>query len=175
MNLNIPRLVFNMILLLAIQLVLLDSISIGGWADPKIYVVSFLAFPVFFSKHLLILIAFIIGLCMDIMMGTLGIHVTACILTAYIRPHVLAFLKTKDGYNNIDIPSIKLHGLSWYIAFLSLTILPFHLFLFFFEKFSLQHFFWTFFRSLVCGSIAIVLILIIHVVFQSKRLKDDRF
>ncbi len=135
MNLNIPKLVFNLVLLLVLQLVLLDSISLGRWADPKIYVLSFIAFPVFFSKHLLLLVAFLIGLFMDIMMGTLGIHVSACLLTAYIRPHVLAFLRPKDGYNSMDIPSVKVHGISWYIAFLSWTLLPFHLFLFFFEKF----------------------------------------
>jgi rod shape-determining protein MreD len=175
MNLNIPKFALNFVILIVLQTVLLDSLSLNRFLDPKVYAIAFLSFPVFFPKHLLLLVAFVVGLVMDVLTGTMGVHTSACLASAFIRPYILNFLKPKEGYNNLDEPDLKSHGLSWYIGYLTWTIIPFHLFLFYFEAFSLANFFGTFWRALICGLMAIFLIVIVRVILQPKALKNDQF
>lgn len=175
MNLNIPKFALSFIFLVLVQTVFLDSLTLNRFLDPKIYALAFLSFPVFFSKHILLLVAFFTGMVMDVLTGTMGIHTSACLVTAYFRPYILDFLKPKEGYSNIDYPDLKTHGLSWYIIYLLWTLLPFHICLFYFEYFSFSNFFGTLWRGLICGLIAVFLIIVVRVIFQPKSLKNDQF
>lgn len=175
MSPDIVRYIWRIIILLLVQTILINSLSVNRWIDPQIYILAFIDFPIFFSSHFLLLIAIFVGLMMDMLLGTLGIHALACLVTAYIRPFVLRLLKPKDGYDSLEYPNLKSHGWPWYFTFCMIQLFAFHFSLFFVEKYSLQGFFGTFFRAITCSLIAVIVVMMFKFFRQTKSIKDDRF
>ncbi len=106
------------------------------------------------------LLALLLGVAVDVFSDTLGMHSSATIFLAFVRPSILNFLAPRDGYEPSQIPSVNDMGLSWFIAYVSICTLLHHLFLFFMEVFSFAEFFTTVGRALASTVFTIVLIMI---------------
>ena len=79
------------VVLLALQIFIFNNINFNGYINPYPYVLYILLYPVNANKNLLLLGSFALGIVMDMFMNTGGVHTTACIVLAFLRPTILKF------------------------------------------------------------------------------------
>lgn len=159
----LPRYILTFVILVLVQVLLMNNIQLGGYLNPYIYVLFLLSLPFETPKWGLLVLGFLLGLTIDLFSHTVGMHTSACVFMAFLRPMVLRSLEPRDGYETESQPSVRDYGLSWYFKYSSILILAHHLFLFYIEIFKLDNFFHTFSRAVLSGAFSLILILFVKV------------
>lgn len=157
---TVPKYIFNFILLVFLQVFILNNIQFSGYINPYIYVVFILTLPFETPKWLLLVLAFLIGITIDTFSHTLGMHSSATVFMAFLRPFVLEIIAPRDGYESETYPQLRYYGGNWFLKYAAILVFAHHLFLFYIEVFRLSDFFATFFRALLSSIFSIFLILI---------------
>lgn len=133
-----------------------------------IYPMAILLLPVKTTRSLLLIIAFVFGICLDIFYDSPGIHAAALVFTAYVRNIVIALLEPFSGYNIDDVPTIKQLGFSWFISYISILLLI-HFFVYFsIEAFSFVYIFEIFLSSVFSFICSFIVVMIIQFIFNTK-------
>lgn len=91
MNSNFLINIFRFIILVGLQVLVFNNIKFFGYLDPFPYVLFIILYPVNSNKSLFLLSSFLLGLTLDMFGDTGGIHATACLILAYIRPSIFKF------------------------------------------------------------------------------------
>jgi rod shape-determining protein MreD len=91
MNSNFLTNIFRFIILIALQILVFNNIKLFGYLNPFPYVLFIILYPVNSNKSLLLLSSFLLGLTLDMFSDTGGIHATACLILAFIRPYIFKF------------------------------------------------------------------------------------
>ena len=91
MNSSLILNIFRFIVLIALQILVFNNIKLFGYLDPFPYVLFIILYPVNSNKSLFLFMSFLLGLTLDMFSDTGGIHATACLLVAYIRPSIFKF------------------------------------------------------------------------------------
>jgi rod shape-determining protein MreD len=91
MNNNFILNIIRFIVLLTIQIVVLEQVKFGGWINPYLYVLFIILYPINSNKSGFIAASFCLGLIMDLFCDSGGVHATASLLLAYLRPSFLKF------------------------------------------------------------------------------------
>lgn len=137
---KVHKYIIHFIVLVLLQVLILNNIQISNYFNPFIYILFILILPIDLNKSLLLLLGFIMGITIDIFSDTLGLHASACVFLAYIRPHILNSITTKDDNEPGVSPGISINGALWFVKYIILTTLVHHLFLFMVEVFSFSNF-----------------------------------
>ncbi|MFO7827023.1 MAG: rod shape-determining protein MreD [Bacteroidales bacterium] len=157
---TVPKYLFNFILLVFLQVFILNNIQFSGYINPYIYVVFILTLPFEIPKWLLLVLAFIMGITIDIFSHTIGMHSSATVFMAFLRPFVLEIIAPRDGYESETYPQLKYYGGSWFLKYTAILVFAHHLFLFYIEVFRFSDFFATMTRAILSSIFSIFLILI---------------
>lgn len=160
------------ILLVLIQVLVLNNIQLSGFINPFLYILFILWLPIETNKVLVMFLAFLIGFSVDIFGDTVGMHASACVFLAFVRPSILQFLAPRDGYDLIQTPSISEFGLVWFLTYAAIGTVLHHIFLFTVEIFRFSEFFSTLGRALLSSIFTLILILItqfFHYNSEEKR------
>ncbi|MDP4183988.1 MAG: rod shape-determining protein MreD [Bacteroidota bacterium] len=148
------------IFLVLIQVLILNNIHLGHLITPFFYFLFILLLPFETPRYLQLLLAFFLGLTIDMFTDTAGTHAFACVLAAYARPSILGLLASRDTYESGSLPRVSTLGQSWFFRYALLMVLIHHFALFYLEVFSFSGFFGTFLRALVSSFFTIILILL---------------
>ena len=162
----LPRYIIYFILLVLIQVFVLNNIQLGGFLNPYLYVLFILLLPFEIPNWLLLIVAFLLGLTIDLFSNTIGMHCSATVFMAFLRPYVLKIISPRDGYESETLPQLKFYGPAWYIRYSIILVFAHHLFLFYIEVFKLSYFFTTFVRVILNTILTIILILISQYFFS---------
>ena len=157
----LPRYIITFVLLVLAQVLLLSNVQLSGYLNPYIYVLFVLSLPFETPRWALLVLAFLLGLTIDLFSHTVGMHASATVFMAFFRPALLRSMEPRDGYQLETYPSIRDYGLKWYFQYAGILILVHHLFLFYVEVFKLDLFFQTLSRALLSTVFSLVLILFI--------------
>jgi rod shape-determining protein MreD len=160
MIIEILYIVLRFVLLMAIQVLVLNNVQLGGMINPFLYVMFLLTLPIQIPNPLLLVIAFVTGATIDIFQNTMGMHASACLLMAYMRPGWLKMIAPRDGYEADASPGIRKFGLRWFIVYCSVMLLIHHILLFNIEMFRFSEFFNTLTRAILSSLVTLVLIVI---------------
>lgn len=127
MNKTITNNVIRFLGLLFIQVLILKRISIG-WEG--FFYVNVILFPLFIlllpfrtSRPAELLLAFLIGICVDAYYESLGIHASASVFTAFMRPFILSWLEPREGYNVNHSPTLERMKFPWFFRYASILLL----------------------------------------------------
>jgi len=169
---TVPRYLLNFILLVLLQVFVLNNIQFSGYINPYIYVVFILTLPFETPKWLLLVLAFLMGISIDVFSNTPGMHSSATVFMAFLRPFVLKIIAPRDGYEPETSPHLRYYGGNWFLKYAAILVFAHHLFLFYIEVFRFSDFFATLLRAVLSSSFSIVLILIGQYFFRkdTKRL-----
>ena len=157
---DLLRYIFWFILMLLLQVVFLNNVQLGGLVNPFLYIAFIMVLPVRIPGVVLLLIAFMLGLIIDMFSNTMGMHAAACVFMAYARPAVLKLIAPRDGYDAESAPSIREQGIYWFVVYVAIMTLLHHLLLFYIEVFRLTEFFSTLARVLLSSVATTAVILI---------------
>ncbi len=171
-NRAIAPLLFQLVLLaLAQGLIFKDfSMGIGGYRyfHILIYPILVITMPFGVSRPVQLLLAFLLGLFVDIFYESPGIHASACVFTAYVRPVVLNWFEPREGYNANHVPSLQQYGAAWYIRYAG-TMMFLHLFVYYsVDAFTYYYILDILLRTLSSFVISMVFVIMVAYIFKSK-------
>ena len=151
---NILRFIF----LILLQVFILDNIQFMGYINPMIYVLFILSLPVRFPKWALLILAFIMGLIIDVFSNTAGMHSFALVFADFLRTPVINIFTSIDEGSN-PTPSFHTFGVSAYVKYVVILVLIHHFILFFIESFSFLHLTLLIPKIIISSTVTILLIL----------------
>ena len=78
-----------------------------------------------------LLLAFLLGISIDVFYDSLGMHAGASVFTAYARLWLLRIMEPRGGYDPNHFPNKNMMGITWYLQFAGILMFI-HLFVYFF-------------------------------------------
>ena len=88
----LSRNIIRFLFLVFIQVLVFNNIQVSGLINPYIYVIFILLLPFETPKWAILGLAFLLGISVDLFTNTPGMHSTATVLMAFLRPYVLSII-----------------------------------------------------------------------------------
>lgn len=127
---NFLRAVF----LLALQVLVLKQINIGGadfnYITIFLYPVFLMFLPMSTPVWLMMVIGFFYGYSIDFFSDSIGMHAAASVFTCYFRAPLLRLLEPPGGYKQGVSPTRNRMGFPWFLRYAGIFMLL-HIFIFF--------------------------------------------
>lgn len=162
--LNISR----FILLLAVQIAIFNNMNFLGYIIPLPYILFIILYPVNGNRSGLLLASFLLGLTMDLFSNSGGIHATACLVLAYMRPTIFKFsFGVSYEYQTIKLNDVLTPER---FSFIMMSVIIHHITLFILEAFQVN-FFWDILLRTVLSTVFTIIscIIIIYLIKPNKR------
>ncbi len=156
------------VLLMLIQVLIMNNIGFSGYVNPFVYLLFIILLPLEIPAWILLIIAFFTGLTVDLFTATAGLHTSATVFVAFVRPYILRVIAPREGYEQGDEPGIAKNGFRWFILYVVLMVFIHHFALFYIEVFRLKQFFYTFARVILSSLFSIFFIVIIQILIIRK-------
>ncbi len=152
-----------------LQLYVLNHLMIFHTATPFAFLLFLLMLPVDTPKPVMYLLAFGMGLIIDIFSDSYatGLHTFSTLMAIAARARVLQLLGA-SGARGIDEFSFANQSLIWYIAYILPLIFIHNLAYFFLETFTFEHFFYTFFKVLANTAYTFLVCYLLCIIFYRK-------
>lgn len=172
--------VVNFVVIMLVQIVLLNDVMIKSsltlWHVPVfipiIYPLIILLLPVNIPNTLLLFIGFICGLTMDMFSNTPGMHASACLLIAFMRPYVLnLFLQQQLKELGGTVPSLYKLGFNSFLMYCFIMIFTHHFYFYTLQFWSFKSILVILYKTLLSGVLSIILIVLSQVLFAKKEIK----
>ncbi|TVR76637.1 MAG: hypothetical protein EA409_13275 [Saprospirales bacterium] len=172
MNERVSKYVAWGLVLALLQIFIFRGINFG-WGD--FYYVHILVYPVFIMilpintpRTYVLLIAFFLGLLLDIFYLTPGIHSSALVFMAFIRTPLLNLLEPRGGYKVNSSPTPYHLKFNWFLGYASLMLFAHHLFYFSVEFFSIAHLLHIWMKTIFSFFFSMSFLLAFSIIFNPK-------
>ena len=138
----ISRNIIRFFVLVLLQILIFKRLNLGwgqfNYIQIIIYPLFLFLLPINISKVWILVLGFVLGLTIDAFYDSPGLHASASVFTAFIRPFILSQLEPRGGYKINAVPSKKDFGLNWFSRYVSLMLIFHLLFYFATEAFTLS-------------------------------------
>lgn len=149
--------------LVLVQILLLNKIYLFGLATPFVYVYFILVLDKEVDKNALMLLAFVLGLVVDVFCNTPGVNAGASVLLAFSRERLLRLFMPREEFENFE-PGIRSMGIWPFLRYAFLAVLLHHSALFLLEAFSFAHIGYLLLRILCSALLTVMLVMSIEFV-----------
>ena len=153
------------VLLVALQVFVLNRITLFGKYTPVIYPVFVMFYPFFRNKYQFLLLSFLLGLSVDAFLYTWGINAFATTVIAYFR--TLIFRTSTD--TSTDFFSFQSLQWSQFLFFILMSILIHQFLVQYIEIFKFSRFFDVFLNVLATSAISFIFIFIYALALKIKQ------
>lgn len=131
---NIKRF-WQVLLLLALQVLLMNHIHFMGYGSPLVYVALLLYFPANANRVLILFWAFFMGFLVDMFSNTPGISAASLTFVAFLQPGWLKMWIPKDSLEDMN-PNYSSMGVWNHLRYFTVMLVIHHVIYFFLESFS---------------------------------------
>ena len=157
--------ILMIVFLVALQIFVLNRITLFGQYTPVLYPVFVMFYPFFRNRFVFLALSFLLGLGIDAFLGTWGINALATTIVAYFR--TVIFRTSTD--TSTDFFSFDSLQWSQFVLFILSSIFMHQLIVQYVEFFKFSKFFEVFLNILVTSLISFVFILIYAMAFKIKQ------
>jgi len=147
--------------LVALQVFVLDNVHFMGVFLPLIYIYALLRWPSDMSSGLVVVLGFFLGLSVDILSNTPGMHASATTLIGFLRYPVLRLFVSKEDLGSRDVTERSL-GMGAYWKYAFLLVIIHHTVLFSLESFSFVNWMLLLTKIPVCSLLTFIFIFAIE-------------
>jgi len=133
------------VVLLVVQVLFLNQIQFSGYINPYIYILFIMLLPVSIPRYAIMLLAFFMGLSVDIFSNSLGVHSAASVFIAYLRPGIIRVITNREE-DLSEYPGLAQTGFRWFLGYAAIVVLLHHFALFYLEVFTFANFLNTLYR-----------------------------
>lgn len=163
------RNIFYFVVLLLVQVLILDQISLSIYANAFVYVLFIMMLPIETNKYFVLFLGLFMGLCVDVFGSTFGLHASAGLLVAFFRPFVLRIYSPHDGYESNKQLSIRNYGLMWFVKYAISLIIVHHVWLYFFECLSVANILQTLAKIGISSLATLFVSTLFHLLLMSRK------
>ncbi|MGC4129739.1 MAG: rod shape-determining protein MreD [Bergeyella sp.] len=157
--------ILSIIFLIALQIFVLNRITLFGQYTPVLYPVFVMFYPFFRNRYQFLALSFVLGLGIDAFLYTWGINAFATTLIAYFR--TVIFRTSTD--TSTDFFSFLTLQWSQFLFFIFSSIFLHQLIVQYLEFFKLSRFFDIFVNVLAASGISFIFILLYALLFKIKQ------
>lgn len=151
---------FRFIIVLLIQIFILNNIYLHNFIVPVLYLFFVIKLPFTTPKVVSVLLAFLMGITIDLFSGTPGINAAATTAVAFLRPSIIKIILPKINKDSGLSPSISDIGFLNFSGY-SLSMIFVHcIFLMLLDVFSFQDFGQTCLRIITSTAISLLIIVL---------------
>jgi len=161
--------IIRFIVLVFLQVFLLKNITLYNLSTPYLYILFILLLPFEVPNILLFLLAFIIGLTVDMFYNTPGLHAASSVLLAFARVLFISITVQKEGFDNEPEPTLSLMGFRWFFTYAVILTLLHHFFLFNLEVFRFSEIQYTLSRVVLSTAFTVFLMLMSGLLFYRSK------
>ena len=170
MNANkIFLLVGGFIIYLLVQILVLKNLVFFGAAFCFLYILYLLLLPIETKTIPTLLIAFVMGLTVDLFYDTLGIHTASLLTIAFIRRPWIKILTPTGGYDEDLQPSLLNMGFGWFTTYSLPLLIIFNSFFFFIESMGIDLFIPIVQKIIASAIFIFVMSIIVQLLFYRRR------
>ncbi len=130
--------IIRLFLIIFLQVFILSQIEIGQGIHIMIYPLFILLLPFDLKPILVLLIAFVMGIVIDSLSNTGGLHASSLLTMALFRPVVYKMFSPRDGYEGIYSGTMYEMGKIWFLKVSIILLTIHHIWFFMFEQFSVN-------------------------------------
>jgi hypothetical protein len=116
-----------------------------------------------------LIIAFVVGLVIDIFSNTAGLHASACVLIAFLRSYILKILFPTRGLETELVISLEGLGTERFIRYIVIMTFTHHLYLFFIEAGTIQFFLNTSLKVVSSVLFTSLVVFLMHIYLKSLQ------
>jgi hypothetical protein len=160
---------FLVLLLGLVQIFFLKNLALFGLAFGFLYLLGILLLPTSIQSFPLMLIAFLMGLAIDVFYETIGMHAAASTLMAFLRPIWLKVTSPSGGYDEIEEPSLSELGLGRFISYSFPLIFIFSVAFFIADQWGTGSFFGVINKSILSSIFTLLLVILVQLLFFKKK------
>lgn len=164
MNRNL-KYILSFVSLVVLQVLVLNNFQLFGYLNPKVYPLFILTLPPKINRALLLFIAFGLGLTIDVFENSGGVHASATLFLAFVRPLLLRIITT-PGSNDVTKLNLGFLGIPKFISYMIPAILLHHLWLFTLEAFTFNNYYLVLYETLISSAFSILLIFTLELLFN---------
>lgn len=152
-----------------LQVFVLNAIEPGFGIYIMIYPLFIAIMPFNYNIFSVLTISFILGFTIDIFSNTFGLHASAALTTAILRPTLYKYFSPRDGYDNLKQPTILDMGFRWHFMTFGSLLLIHYLWFFGLESFRIDEVFTIVKKTFLSGVITLVLCFTLQYIFFKKE------
>jgi len=167
--LHIIRFVF----ILLLQVLVLNQLEIGFGIQIFIYPLFIFLLPVELGVFPLMFLAFGMGIAIDSMSDTYGLHTSSLLAFAYFRPAILKLFSPRDGYDALLETNILNMGRNWFIKTFGLLLLIHHFWFFLLELFKINEILIVLQKTLISGTVSFLICILLQYLFIRNSKKNE--
>lgn len=154
-----------------IQVVILNQVELGAGTLIMIYPLFIALLPVDINIFLLLFLSFALGISIDAMSNTYGLHASSLVLLAYFRPIIFKAFAPRDGYE-IDLePNIHTMGYNWFLRTFGILLLIHHFWFFLMELFRFDEILYVIQKTVLSFPLSLALCVLIQFLIIRKPTK----
>lgn len=162
---------FTLLLLILglVQIFLLKNLALFGIALGFLYLLGILILPSSIQTIPLMLIAFVLGLSLDVFYETIGMHTAAATAMAFVRPLWLKATSPTGGYDEAEVPSISEIGVGRFVSYSFPLILLYSLIFFIADQWGTGSLWSILNKSLFSSIFTTLLVILVQLLFFKRR------
>jgi hypothetical protein len=145
--------------LVLVQVLIFNQVQFSGFFNPYAYLLFIILLPLSTPRYLILILAFLLGLIIDIFSNSLGVHSAATVFAAYARPLVIRLISNRED-DKSDYPGLHQNKLIWFVNYVLIMVLLHHTVLFYLEVYTFTNFFNTFYRVILSSLFSIIIIVL---------------
>jgi hypothetical protein len=156
------------ILLLAAQVIIFNNFNFLGYINPYPYILFIILYPVNSNKTGLLVASFLLGLSVDMFCNSGGVHASACLVLAFVRPSIFKF---SFGLS-YEYQTVKLNDVltPQRFSFILLAVIIHHFVLFLLEIFQIGFILEIGLKTILSTLFTLILcIVIIYLIKPNRR------
>lgn len=166
---RIISLLVGFFIYLAIQVLFFKNMVIFGSAFCFLYIVYILLLPLEMKVIPTLLIAFVLGLGVDIFYDTMGIHTASLLVIGFVRSSWIKTLTPTGGYDEDLQPTFLNMGLGWFFTYSLPLIAIHHLLFFFIESWGTELFLPVITKTIASAIFVFTMSIITQLLFYKRR------
>lgn len=151
-----------------LQSLVFNQLGIGFGINPMIYPLFIILLPLSTGIIPSLLLAFAMGLAIDGISNTYGLHTSSLLLVAYLRPIIYEIYSPREGYDPMKETNYFNMGPRWFFFAVGSLLLIHHLWFFALEIFKLNEFFYTMRKVILSAPVSLLFCILLQFVFIPK-------
>ncbi len=166
---NSIKYAFLFIFLVLLQAGVLSHLNLFGFLNPFLYIYLLITLPLNTPRVYMLWIGFVLGLSIDMLLNTPGLHTIPSTLIAFIRNQVAQKSVVRGELEGIKVPTVFTMGFTAFVTYATVLVFIHHSVLFFLDAFGFNHFFATILNIIYSSLLTMSLIILIQFLFVSRK------
>ncbi len=121
------------------------------------------------ARHYVTIIAFLLGLIIDLFYDTVGVHAFALTAMGYARGIILLYLEPRGGYQLTMGPTRQSMGINWLMAYTAISMIIFVFLFFTAEIFTFVYIGKILVKTIVTFLLSMSVVMGYHMLFNPRK------